>query len=144
MYKFITHFSVIFISKVAFSFVDDGVTDPATIGTISQQGEFTASGVGTLTLKATVDGLEDTIVINVAPIEVESITINQGESLEVEVGDTFKLTATVLPENATNKEVTWGIKKIEGYDDRYVTIDLEGNVTAESDGLLLLLQHVVL
>lgn len=125
-------------SKVAFSFVDDGVTDPATIGTISQQGEFTASGVGTLTLKATVDGLEDTIVINVAPIEVESITINQGEGLEVEVGDTFKLTATVLPENATNKEVTWGIKKIEGYDDRYVTIDLEGNVTAESDGFVII------
>ncbi len=123
-------------SKVAFSFVDDGVTDPATIGAISEQGEFTASGVGTLTLKATVDGLEDTIVVNVAPIEVESITINEGENLEVEVGDTFKLTATVLPENATDKEVTWGIKKIEGYDDRYVTIDLEGNVTAESDGFV--------
>lgn len=123
-------------SKVAFSFIDDGVTDPATIGTISEQGEFTASGVGTLTLKATIDGLEDTIVVNVAPIEVESITINEGENLEVEVGDTFKLTATVLPENATDKEVTWGIKKIEGYDDRYVTIDLEGNVTAESDGFV--------
>ena len=125
-------------SKVAFSFIDDGVTDPATIGAISEQGEFTASGVGTLTLKATIDGLEDTIVINVAPVEVESITINEGENLEVEVGDTFKLTATVLPENATNKEVTWGIKKIEGYDDRYVTIDLEGNVTAESDGFVII------
>lgn len=123
-------------SKAKFTFVDNSEEDPNEIGTLNDDGEFIANNIGTVTIKVYVDGLEDTIVVNVVPIEVESLSIDQGDFLEVEVGDEFDLTTTILPTNATNKEIIWGIKKIEGYDDRYLTIDLNGHVVCESDGFV--------
>ncbi|MDE6373471.1 MAG: leucine-rich repeat protein, partial [Clostridia bacterium] len=60
-------------------------------------------------------------------IPVESITINK-TAIELEVGDEDNLTATVLPENATNKSVTWGV------DNPDVVIVLNGKVTAMGEG----------
>ena len=48
-----------------------------------------------------------------APIAVESIEL--AATATVKVGKTVQLTATVLPENASNKEVTWSIKSGDTY-----------------------------
>ncbi len=41
-------------------------------------------------------------------VHVESVTLNY-TSKEIEVGQNFQLTATVLPSNATNKQVNWSV-----------------------------------
>ena len=60
-------------------------------------------------------------------ILVESITLNI-ESITLAVGDTETLTATVTPENATDKIVTW-----QSSDTSVVTVE-NGNVTAVKTG----------
>ena len=61
-------------------------------------------------------------------IPVESIELDQRE-LELKVGEEAKLTATVLPENATNKNVSW-----ESSDDSIVTVDQDGKVKVIDGG----------
>ena len=58
---------------------------------------------------------------------IESITLNT-ESIKLEVGDKAQLIATVLPENAYNKDVTWEVPETEA-----ITFDSEtGIVTANA------------
>ncbi|MCY9547274.1 Ig-like domain-containing protein [Lysinibacillus xylanilyticus] len=59
---------------------------------------------------------------------VESITLDKNE-IELIEGSQDKLTATVLPENATNKKVVW-----TSSDDSIATVDQNGNVTALREG----------
>ena len=58
-------------------------------------------------------------------IEVESVSINVSKSFQLKFGTTKQLEATVLPENATNKTVTW-----ESSDPTVATVDSSGLVTA--------------
>jgi hypothetical protein len=60
-------------------------------------------------------------------VNVLSVSLNL-ESKTLEIGESFRLTATVLPTNATNKNVTWSATG-EGI----VSVD-DGLVTALSDG----------
>ncbi|MDR1552204.1 MAG: Ig-like domain-containing protein [Prevotellaceae bacterium] len=69
-------------------------------------GEVTAVGVGEATITASSGGKTGTCSLTVKPIPVESITI-ESEDFELEAGSTRTLTATVLPDNATYKTVTW-------------------------------------
>ena len=61
-------------------------------------------------------------------IPVESITLNYSDEDEVIIvpGDQIQLIATVLPENATNPEVTW-----TSSDETLATVDENGVVTAQ-------------
>ena len=61
-------------------------------------------------------------------IPVDSISLNPS-SLELYINDNATLTATVLPENATDKTVTWSSS-----DEAVVTVDDAGNVTAIAPG----------
>lgn len=61
-------------------------------------------------------------------LPVESITLSQ-ETLELVEGETARLTATVAPDNATDKTVTWTSNKPE-----VVSVDASGLVTAVSAG----------
>ena len=74
-----------------------------------ENGKVTAVAVGEVVIKvATVDGseLKDSCVVKVKPILAESISISQ-TAAELTIGEELQLTATVLPKNATNKDVTW-------------------------------------
>ena len=62
---------------------------------------------------------------NVIPIEV-TLNIN---CAELKVGETFQLEATVSPENATNKSVTWSTS-----DNKVAVVDKNGLVTAYNAG----------
>ncbi|HHW79356.1 MAG TPA: hypothetical protein GX742_00980, partial [Acholeplasmataceae bacterium] len=74
-----------------------------------ENGVVTLLGVGTVTITATSGEFEATHEITIAPkpILVETIEIT-GESKGF-VGDEITLTATVLPEDADDKTVTWDV-----------------------------------
>lgn len=61
-------------------------------------------------------------------IHPESVTLNKAE-LSLYVGHTEQLTATILPENATDKTVKWSSDKAE-----VASVDENGNVTAIATG----------
>ena len=109
--------------NVTWSVEDDSVA------TVSQDGVVTAVNGGTTTVTVTtVDGsftasCEVTVEVPVTDIELDK---NQAE---MRVGDTLQLNATVLPENATNKEVRW-----HSSDSNVATVDENGLVTAVGGG----------
>jgi len=59
---------------------------------------------------------------------IESITLDSNEGV-LTVGNTHTIKATVFPEDATDKAVTW-----ESSDESIATVDAEGNVTAKGTG----------
>ncbi|MBM6851559.1 S-layer homology domain-containing protein [Oscillibacter valericigenes] len=61
-------------------------------------------------------------------VPVERVTLDQTE-LRLPVGATVKLTATVEPDNATDRTVSWGSGDI-----RTATVDQDGNVTGVDGG----------
>ena len=105
-------------------------SDKTDVATVDESGNVSANSVGTATIKATADGVtaECTIIVEEKVIPVESITLNKTEA-EIFVGAEEKLTATVLPEDATNKDVTW-----TSSDTTIATVDSNGKVTAKSVG----------
>ena len=60
--------------------------------------------------------------------KVEQITLNKTEGI-LTVGNTHTIKATVFPEDATDKAVTW-----KSSDESIATVDAEGNVTAKDTG----------
>lgn len=62
------------------------------------------------------------------PVSVTGVTLDK-ESIDLPVGETDTLTAIVLPENATDKSVTWSSS-----DENVATVDSEGNVHAVAAG----------
>ena len=99
------------------------------VATVSE-GVVTALSVGTTTITVTTsNGLTDTctITVNELPIAVESVTLSQ-ESAEVNVDETLTLQASVLPEDAANKTLTW-----TSSDEEVATVS-DGVVTALSAG----------
>ncbi|WP_422657727.1 S-layer homology domain-containing protein [Paenibacillus sp. EC2-1] len=69
------------------------------------------------------------------PVKVESIAVTSTVDAITIKGGTLQLGATVLPENATNKTVTWSVYEADGttVTDK-ATIDANGLLTAVKDG----------
>ena len=66
--------------------------------------------------------------VNVSKVDVTGITLSS-TSLNLHLGETGKLTATVNPANATNKAVSW-----KSSNTSVVTVDSEGNLTPKAEG----------
>ena len=62
--------------------------------------------IGTATIKAKAGDKTATCSITIVPTEVSSITLDKS-SASLEVGETVTLSATVGPDDATDKTVTW-------------------------------------
>ena len=91
--------------------------------------ESTESREGTVTIKQKNGSLKcDVKLIQTGYIAVSSIDLNQ-TTLYLRSGESETLSASVLPENATDKAVTW-----ESSDASIATIDKEGKVTAIAEG----------
>ena len=103
-------------------------TSDAAIATVDNEGNVTAVAVGEATITATCGDKTATCKVTVNPILAESITLDKTE-LSLTIGETEKLTATVLPEDVTDKTVTWSTS-----DAAIATVDNEGNVTAVAVG----------
>lgn len=107
--------------------------------TISATGLLTASKNGTVKVKATAkDGsavagdIIITISNQVGPILVESITVAaENEATDMTIaGGPLQMLATVLPENAANKDVVWSVENMTGM----ATISSTGSLTAIKTG----------
>ena len=100
------------------------------VATVSDDGTVTAVKVGTATITATTrdGGKTATCKVTVNPMPVDSITLNP-TTLTLTRGETGKLTATVTPDNADNKTVTWSSS-----DASVATVDNDGTVTAVKVG----------
>lgn len=74
---------------------------------IDAEGELKALDVGKVTITVkTINGKEDTINVTVNPIKVSEIKIDKLD-VNMKVDETVVLTATVLPEDATDKTIEW-------------------------------------
>ena len=98
------------------------------VATVDTNGNVTAVSLGTATITAKSGDVTAGCEVKVLPIAVSSVTLNK-TSLELAVGGSEQLSATVLPENATDKSVTW-----TSSDKKVATVDANGNVKAISAG----------
>lgn len=101
------------------------------IASVDANGKVTAlsQGITTITV-TTIDGsnVAATCEINVIRLAT-SISLNF-QRLSAEVGSTYQLIATVLPEDATNKDVVWSSS-----DEKVATVDKNGLVSVISKGI---------
>ena len=104
-------------------------SDKANIATVDNAGKVTAVAEGTATIKATVGEFSASCTVTVSKkvIAVTEVTLNM-TSLELVVGDEVTLTATVKPDDATNKTVTWSTSNSD-----VVTV-VDGKVKAVKEG----------
>lgn len=107
------------------------VTNPE-IALVDENGVVTGLALGTTNLTATAadnGGASAICVVNVIPVPTESITIDSPEQTFFKAGETIQLSATVLPENASDKTVSW-----TSSDNQIFTVDANGLATAVSVG----------
>ncbi|MEP1778740.1 Ig-like domain-containing protein [Reichenbachiella sp.] len=116
-------------------------TAPSDIATVSEEGLVTAVSPGEVNVVVkTKDGdfTASTSVV-ISGIPATGVTLNQNEA-NLEVGETVQLTATIAPENATEKGVTWSVafpsasKNNEVAPTDIATVTETGLVTAVSAG----------
>ena len=98
------------------------------IVTVDEEGNIQALALGEATITAACGEKSATCKVTVNPILAESIALDRTE-LVLTIGATDKLTATVLPEDVTDKTVTW-----TSSDESIATVDEDGNVTAIAEG----------
>lgn len=107
------------------------------VATVTAEGLVTAVGIGKAVITATTnDGtsLSATCEITVLPIYVTSVTLNYTEyAIETTKTKTLQLTSTVLPDNATDKSLTWKTS-----DDTVATVSGTGLVTIWKAGYALI------
>ena len=105
-------------------------SDKTDVATVDENGNVSANSVGTATItaKAGEQSATCTVTVKEKIIPVESITLDQSEKT-LNIGETVTLKATVSPDNATNKSVTWSSD-----DEAVATVDTNGKVTAKSVG----------
>ncbi len=101
------------------------------VATVSAEGVVTAVAPGHAVITAACGGFSATCTITVnapAPIPAESIVISE-PSLSLKEGETSTLTATVLPEDADDKTVTW-----TSSNELVATVSADGVVIAIAEG----------
>ncbi len=99
------------------------------VATVNTKGLVTAVAKGTadITVK-TVNGHSAVCTVTVRPV-AESVAISQDE-ITLEIGEQASLTATVMPEDAVDKSVTWESSNV-----RVVTVSESGELTAIGRGV---------
>ena len=107
-------------------------SDHESVATVDATGKVTAVGAGTATITVTTVDQSKTatceVTVTAAPVPVSGVSLNK-DSTSLTVGDTETLTATVKPEDATNKAVTW-----TSSNSTVATVDQNGVVTAVAPG----------
>ena len=100
------------------------------VATVGENGTITAIKEGKTTITARVEDKQATCTVTVQKkfIAVTSITLNKTE-LALIKGQVETLSATVMPDDATDKTVTW-----TSSDAAVVTVDTNGKVTAVASG----------
>lgn len=94
------------------------------VATVTSAGKITAVKEGTANITASCGGKTATCVVTVDPqvVAVTGVSLDK-EAVTIDKGSTAQLTATVLPERASNKSVTWSSSNTS-----IVTVSSVGNV----------------
>ena len=103
-------------------------SDNETIAAVSADGTVTAVSVGIANITATCGDATATCKVTVNPVSASGITLSAQDMILL-VGQTDKLTATVLPENTTDKTVTW-----TSDNETIAAVSADGTVTAVAVG----------
>lgn len=101
---------------------DEGVVS------VDYLGEISAIGVGEASVTASAGGKSAVCKVTVTGIPVESVGL-EPVSLEMNVGNTVTLVATVYPQNATDRTISW-----ESTDAGVASVSADGTVTANAIG----------
>lgn len=100
------------------------------VATVDLYGKVTAVSAGSATITASTNyWTSATCQVTVNPMLATSISLNQS-AMNLTVGSSQKLTATVLPAGTSDKSVTW-----TSSDESIATVDANGNVTGITTGL---------
>lgn len=95
-----------------------------TVATVDENGKVTPIAVGTAIVTAKInDTVKATCEVNIEALKPTKVEI-AAVSTDVKGGDIVNLTATVTPDNATDKTVLWSSS-----DTAVATVDLNGKVT---------------
>ena len=101
------------------------------VATVSSTGVVTAVGNGTATITVTTESGGKTatckVTVSIAPT---GVTLNKSNVILTARGQTETLTATVSPNNAADKSVTWKSSNTD-----VATVDNSGKVTAVGNGI---------
>ena len=107
-------------------------TSDAAVATVDTDGKVTAVKAGTATITVTTaDGgliATCTVTVEAKTVAVTGVSLNKTE-LDLFIGGSETLTATVAPTDATNKTVTWKSSK-----ESVAKVDANGKVTAVGAG----------
>lgn len=98
------------------------------VATVSETGLVTAVSVGTTTITATCGTAAATCEVRVTPISAKEIVLNT-YSITIDVAGNYQLTATVNPEDAADKTITWSSSN-----PNVATVSESGLITAKSIG----------
>ncbi|MBO4557752.1 MAG: Ig-like domain-containing protein, partial [Bacteroidales bacterium] len=106
-------------------------SDNTSVATVTEDGLVTAIGAGEAAVTAAAGLFTSTctIKVNEKTIPVTSVTLDC-TALTLLEGETASLTATVEPDNATERRVTWSSS-----DESVATVDSRGTVTAKQEGV---------
>ena len=114
-------------------------TSDASIATVDNNGVVKAIKVGKVTITAKAGDKTATCEVTVKPVPVSGITLDK-TAAELEEGESLTIVATVSPDNASDKTVTWSTS-----DTTIATVDNNGvvkaikagkvTITAEAGGL---------
>ena len=101
----------------------------AKVATVSN-GRVTAVGAGSATITASTEGVSGTasVTVKAKTVNVTGVTLDK-TTLELTEGESQTLKATVAPDNATDKTVTWSSSATG-----VATVDASGKVTAVAAG----------
>ena len=102
------------------------------VATVDQSGKVNAISEGTAKISVTTDDGGKTaacnVIVKAATVPVSGVRIDK-DQITLTAGETETLTATITPDNATNKKVTWASSNTAA-----ATIDQDGKVSAVSEG----------
>lgn len=97
------------------------------IVSVDENGNITALATGTTEITATAGSVSAVCKVTVEGVKVSKVELNK-TSVSLKVGGTEQLTATVTPDNATDKTVTW-----TSSNEKIATV-ADGKITAVAPG----------
>lgn len=109
--------------SLSFTSSDNNVVD------ISEQGVITAKSVGNATIiVSTTNGITNYCNVKVNPISVSQIKL-ESSNINLFVGDTIRIKATIIPNNSTNKNILYQMSNPD-----IATIEDNGIIKANKSG----------
>lgn len=110
------------------------------VATVSKEGIVIGKKAGTATIAVTAaenEDIKDECEVTVLQ-PVTGITLDRNELTFANIGETTQLTATVLPEDASNKEVRWSSSK-----ENVCTVSSNGTIIALDNGVSVVMATTV-